>query len=53
MDDTPPSPTEFRQRLGYLLFGLAIGCVLLGLFWSIRSQMAQRANPPTPQAAPN
>jgi hypothetical protein len=31
-----------RERLGMLLLGLAIGCVLVGLILTVKAQMAGR-----------
>lgn len=46
MTDFRPAP-GFRQRLGYYLFGLAVGCTLLGILWYMRAQAA-RSQPPSP-----
>jgi hypothetical protein len=34
---------KFRERLGYYLMGVAIGCMVLGFAWMARKQAAQRA----------
>jgi uncharacterized membrane protein YciS (DUF1049 family) len=43
---------RFRSRLATYFFGVAIGCVLLGLFWIQRqaAHKARTAPPPTPAA---
>jgi len=45
-----PLPSNFRQRLGYYLTGLAIGFTILGLFWYARAQAAKHQAANTPPA---
>jgi len=45
MSDLRPA-SGFRQRLAYYLIGLAIGFLMLGVLWSMKSKLA--ASQPTP-----
>jgi hypothetical protein len=40
--DDRPSKATFRRRLGLYLLGVAIGCMMLGLFWQQRAMQQQR-----------
>ncbi|CAG1007911.1 hypothetical protein PHYC_03494 [Phycisphaerales bacterium] len=46
MTDFRPAP-GFRQRLGYYVIGLAIGCTLLGILWYMRALAAKNQPQPT------
>ncbi|MDX2132741.1 MAG: hypothetical protein SFY69_11895 [Planctomycetota bacterium] len=50
MSDLRPAP-GFRQRLGYYLVGLSIGCAMLGMIWWIKAQVRQNPAPPGPPPA--
>lgn len=39
---------DFLRRLGYFLFGLAIGCVLVGILFSARAKMVGPREQQTP-----
>ena len=39
---TQNSKSQFRQRLGTYLIGLALGCVFMGFYWQGRSAMKAR-----------
>ena len=43
-----PKRAAFRERLGMYLLGLAIGCAILGVIFTMRRQAA----PPSPPALP-
>ncbi len=41
----------FRERLGMYILGIAIGCVILGIIFTMRSQaLRQQGAPPAPAA---
>ncbi|MBX3402929.1 MAG: hypothetical protein KF699_05885 [Phycisphaeraceae bacterium] len=38
----PDTGSTFRDRLMYYLFGVALGCVMIGMMFSIRAKMARQ-----------
>lgn len=38
----PNTGSTFRQRLMYYAFGVALGCVMLGMMFSIRAKVARQ-----------
>ncbi len=49
----PNTGSTFRERLGVYLVGVALGCLILGMFWSARKRAAQQqAQPASPPVAP-
>jgi hypothetical protein len=38
----PQDRSPFRERLGMYVLGIAIGCVILGLIFTMRNQAARR-----------
>jgi ABC-type sulfate transport system permease component len=39
---TPHTGSTFRERLMYYAFGVAIGCVMVGMMFSIRAKVARQ-----------
>lgn len=39
---TPDTGSTFRERLMYYAFGVAIGCVMVGMMFSIRAKVARQ-----------
>jgi hypothetical protein len=48
MRRTSPARSRFRERLGYYLLGVAIGCVLLGSALASRQMSKRNAAQPPP-----